>query len=63
MITNRSEVIRSDNLAEMTLSFKAIGWADERTPKLPDGVGSPVSAAGIDPLTKVSNKVKSVLGL
>ena len=61
MITNRSENIRSDALAEMTLNFKAIGWADERTPKLPDGVGSPVSATGIDPLTKLTNKVKSVL--
>lgn len=62
MVTNRSETIKSDGLAEITLSFKAIGWADERTPKIPDGVGSPVSA-GVDPLTKVSNKVKSVLGL
>lgn len=63
MITNRSESIRTDALAEMTLNFKAIGWADERTPKLPDGVGSPVSAAGTNPLTKVTDKVKSVLGL
>ena len=47
----------------MVLSFKAIGWADERTPKLPDGVGSPVSEAGIDPLTRVTNKVKSALNL
>ena len=63
MITNRSESIRTDALAEMTLNFKAIGWADERTPKLPDGVGMPVSASGTNPLTKVTDKVKSALGL
>ena len=61
MITSRSENIRSDALAEMTLNFKAIGWADERSPKLPDGIGSPVSASGIDPLTRVTNKVKNLL--
>jgi hypothetical protein len=38
LITSRSENIRSDALAEMTLNFKAIGWADERSPRLPDGV-------------------------
>lgn len=63
MITSRSENIRTDALAEMTLNFKAIGFADERTPKLPDGVGDPVSATGIDPLTKLTNKVKSALNL
>lgn len=63
MITSRSESIRSDALAEMTLNFRAIGWADERQPKLPDGVGQPVSAAGTNPLTKVTDKVKSALGL
>jgi hypothetical protein len=40
IITGRSENIRTDALAEMTLNWKAIGWADERTPKLPDGVTS-----------------------
>jgi hypothetical protein len=40
IITGRSENIRTDALAEMTLNWKAIGWADERTPKLPDGVAS-----------------------
>jgi hypothetical protein len=63
IITNRSESIRTDALAEMTLNFKAIGFADERTPKLPDGVGSPVSSSGIDPLTSLTNKVKNALNL
>lgn len=38
LITSRSENIKQDALAEMTLNFKAIGFADERSPKLPDGV-------------------------
>jgi hypothetical protein len=63
MITSRSENIRSDALAEMTLNFKAIGFADERTPKLPDGVGDSVSATGINPLTSLTNKVKNALKL
>lgn len=63
IVTNRSENIRTDSLAEMTLNFKAIGWADERTPKLPDGVGQPVSAAGTSPLTKVTDKARAALGL
>lgn len=32
MVVGRSENIKSDSLAEMTLNFRAIGWADERTP-------------------------------
>lgn len=61
MITSRSENIRTDNLANMTLNFKAIGWTDERTPKLPDGVGSPVDVEGTNPLTKITDKVKDIL--
>jgi hypothetical protein len=39
LITDRLENIRSDALAEMTLNFKAIGFADERIPQLPSGIG------------------------
>lgn len=63
MITNRTENIRTDALAEMTLNFKAIGWADERTPKLPDGIGDSVSETGTNPLTKVTDKARAALGL
>lgn len=63
MVTSRSENIRTDSLAEMTLNFKAIGWADERAPKLPDGVGDPVDTNGTNPLTKVTDKARAALGL
>lgn len=33
-ITSRMEDIKSDDIARVTLSFKAIGWQDEKTPKL-----------------------------
>ena len=56
LITSRTENIKIDQLADMTLSFKAIGWADERSPKRPDGVGSPVDANGTSALNKLLNR-------
>ena len=35
MITNRSEAIKSNSLAEMTLQFRAIGFRDDHTPLTP----------------------------
>lgn len=35
MITSRSENITAENLAQMTLDFKAIGFVDEQTPTVP----------------------------
>ena len=35
MVTSRTEYIKSDALAEMTLNFKAIGYADELVPLEP----------------------------
>jgi hypothetical protein len=35
MVTSRAEDFRIDQLATMNLSWKAIGWKDEREPKLP----------------------------
>lgn len=41
MITSRAEDIRVDSLANVTLSWKAIGFQDERRPELAEGaVGS-----------------------
>lgn len=34
VITTRSESINAENLGKMTLGFKAIGWQDEKEPKL-----------------------------
>lgn len=63
MIVSRSEDIKTDALADMTLQFKAIGWVDERSPKLPDGVGDPVDVDGTSGLTKLTNKAKDLLNL
>lgn len=35
MITSRIEEVRAEQLSNMTLSFKAIGWKDEREPSYP----------------------------
>jgi hypothetical protein len=37
MITSRTEDIRVDSLANVTLSWKAIGFQDERKPEIADG--------------------------
>lgn len=42
MITSRTENIKIDQLADMTMAFKAIGYRDERDPSIPDGVGKAV---------------------
>jgi hypothetical protein len=60
MITNRTENIKIDQLADMTLSFKAIGWADERAPKEVDGIGDPVDVDGTSSLGKLTDKVKNL---
>lgn len=40
IITSRSEEIRVDQLPNVTLQFKAIGWRDEKNPEYPDGIAS-----------------------
>lgn len=40
MITSRSEDIRVDQLSNVSLSWKAIGFQDERKPELADGVNT-----------------------
>ena len=60
MITDRSENIRTDALAEMSLNFIAIGWADERSPKQPDDVGKPIDINGMGQLDNLKNKIDKV---
>ena len=40
MITSRTEDIRIDQLANVTLTFKAIGFRDERAPAVPDNLNT-----------------------
>lgn len=42
LVTSRTENIKSESLADLTMSFKAIGFSDERNPQKPSGIGSPV---------------------
>jgi len=61
MITDRSESIRAESLAEMTLNFKAIGYVDERTPQYPSDVDkSPLSTTGVGPIKRAADKVKDL---
>lgn len=59
MITSRSESIKSDSLAEMTLNFKAIGFADDRVPVIFDGIGDPVDPTNSAPVKGLWNNVKN----
>ena len=63
IITSRTENIKIDSLADMTLSFKAIGWVDERTPNDPVGIGEAVDANGTNPLNALKNKIIDSLPL
>ena len=60
LITDRTENIRTDALAEMTMNFKAIGYADERNPQIPAGVGDAVDTNGTNPVKKLVNKVQDL---
>lgn len=61
LITSRTENIRTDALAEMTLNFKAIGYADERKPELPSDLDSAVSLGSTDPLTALKNRASKAV--
>lgn len=41
IIVSRQEDIRVDQLANVTLQFKAIGWRDEKSPEYPSGISEP----------------------
>lgn len=61
IITSRTENIKTDSLADMTLSFKAIGWVDERTPKDPVGIGEAVDSNASSTFTDIKNKISKSL--
>jgi hypothetical protein len=55
LVTNRSENIRNNSLAEMTLDFKAIGFADEKLPEEPGGIGGRVSTSKVSSLSRLTD--------
>lgn len=62
LITSRNENIKSNQLADMTLNFKAIGWQDERIPNYPDGYNKPDNPddKALGPFDNLVNKVKGL---
>lgn len=62
LITGRSENIRTNALSEMSLSFVAIGYQDEKVPKRPNNADKPT---GIDtdnrtPLGRAVDNIKNI---
>lgn len=60
LVTGRAENIKSNQLADMTLQFKAIGWSDERAPEYPKGYDqtSNVDANGTNPIESLQNSIQ-----
>lgn len=48
MIVSRQEEVRVDSLASVTLSFRAIGWRDEKEPALPEDTEPQFNSEAID---------------
>lgn len=60
MITSRQEDIRVDQLANVQLSFQAIGFQDERTPELAQGVTTPDGEVSEQPESRLTSEAFSV---
>lgn len=62
LIIGRSETIRTGQMAEMTLNFRAIGWADERSPELYKdvGAGNKVNNTSSNSLDKLVSAAKNL---
>jgi len=58
LVTSRSENVKANQLADMTLNFKAIGWADERTPDYLDNS----STAKVEANSSGTNRFTNPLG-
>lgn len=59
MITSRSEDIRVDSLANVTLSWKAIGFQDERKPELADGVTNASGGENKQPQSRLQDELSN----
>jgi hypothetical protein len=60
MITSRSENIQADNLAQMTLEFKAIGFVDEKKPVTPVAAKAGGAVSSFD---NIKGKIGGALGI
>jgi hypothetical protein len=64
MITSRAEDIRVDSLANVQLSWRAVGFRDEKAPELPSGINGETNDSGSgsrfkDSLNKVADKLRN----
>lgn len=57
MIISRQEDIRVDQLSNVTLNFKAIGWKDERQPEWPDNFNTPKGETVNDARANIANNI------
>lgn len=60
LVTSRSENIDTNDLSKLTLQFKAIGFRDEREPKLIGGTNEAVDVNGTNQFTKLSDRAKDI---
>jgi hypothetical protein len=60
MITSRSEDIRVDALANVTLSWRAIGFQDERRPELAEGVRTSSAGDNTQPQSRLQSTASDV---
>jgi hypothetical protein len=60
VITSRVEDVRAENLATASLSFKAIGWLDEKKPDFPGGHDAAQGEGGL--VGKAIGALKSFAG-
>lgn len=60
LVTSRTENVRSNQLADLNIQFKAIGWSDERSPEYPTGYEGVerVDENGTNPVEDLKNKVQ-----
>lgn len=60
MITSRSEDIRVDSLANVTLTWRAIGFQDERKPELAEGAQTSSAKQNKQPQSRLQSQVNDV---
>lgn len=64
-IIGRSEAYQSENMGNVTLRWKAVGWKDEQAPELPTGLNpddNPLRNKNLSPAAQVANKVSKFFG-
>lgn len=60
MITSRSEEIKVDSLANVSLTWKAIGFQDERKPELAEGAKGSSAEENKQPQSRLQSQVNDV---